>query len=289
MSANTVDFRLNRGPGEATRLRSPNVWYDCPVLDIIEGNRNGIFYRDDFNDLPLHGTITTQIALGKYKVFGSTGATITKETAINSVEVPGGALQLLLDGDNESCSIAQTYPAYMVTGLTTNSGKLWFECCYAQASIATNMASSFFGLGEVDLFTLAAGVPLNAGDPTSAGGSLLGFQVTEDGLGVVNAVYNDRATSLTVAQATAGTLAAYTFKKFGMVYDPYATDAAQCIKWYVDNLQVGQTAKSTLTALTNLDANALGLLFATVADTGGTAHKGFMKWWACAQVFEPLG
>lgn len=289
MSANTVDFRLNRGPGESSRQRSPNIWYDCPILDIVEGNRNGVFFRDDFVDFPLAGVLTTQAALGTYKAFGSTGSTITKPSTFNSVEVPGGAAELAVVTNDLSASIAHAFPTFLISGSTANSGKLWFECCVAQNGIGVDRASSIFGLAETEQFTLANTVPLNGGDAFSNAGAFLGFQVTEDGLGAVNAGYTDRGTSLVNAVAGIGTLAANTFAKFGFVYDPYSYDAGQCIKWYFNNLQVGQTSKAVLTGTTNLKANALGFIWAMAADTAGTTSKNWMKWWSCAQVFEPLG
>lgn len=283
MSANTVTFRQN-GTTDSNRRRSPNVWADCPWNDIEEGATDGIIFYDNFVDLPLPGTLTTEIGLGKYKAFADSGCTITRVSTVNSVEIFGGALQFAMDTNNDAVVLAQAYPSFMLTGLTSNSGKLWFECCYAQNSIATNMASTFFGLAETEQFTLASGVPLNDGDAITNGGSIIGFRIEEDGLGVVDTVYSDRATSFTnIGDTEGGTLAANTFTKFGMVYDPSKSE--NCVRFYVNGVEcTTKLSKSTLTGLTNLDANALGLIWATTADSAGTSFAGWMKWWACAQL-----
>ena len=159
------------------------------------------------------------------------------------------------------------------------------------------MAATFIGLGEVDAFTLAANVPMNSGDAIDNSGAMIGFRIEEDGLGVVDTVYSDRATSFTnIGDTEGGTLVAHTFKKLGFIYDPQltGTDSGRpencCVRFFQDNqLCATGLTKSTLTGLTNLDANALGLLWATAADSGGTSFLGSLKWWRVAQLFTPVG
>lgn len=280
------------GSTDTSRLGSPAIWSSCPWDDIRDPKSgvNGVTFYDDFQDFPLPGTLTTQIGLGKYKAFANTGCTITRVSTINSVEIGGGALQVAIDTDNDSVSIAQAYPSYMLTGLTSNSGKLWFEVCYAQNSVLTNMASVFLGLAEVEQWTLANTVPLNASDAITNAASAIGFRIEEDGLGVIDTVYSDRATSFTnIGDAATSLGAAFTFVKLGMKYDP-ADKEGKAVRFYKDNLELTDSLSiSDLQALTNLDANALGLLFATVADSAGTSFANYLKWWRVAQVFDQGG
>lgn len=264
---------------------SPGLWGNFPILDIKENPGRGLFFYDDFQDFPLDGTQTTQIGHGKYKVFNTGAGKVTRISAVNSVELPGGCLKINLDTDNDSGSIAQAFPSYLMTGLKSNSGKLVFECCYAQNSILTNMASVFFGLAETEQFTLATAVPLNASDAITNGGSIIGFRITEDGLGVVDTVRSDRATSFTnIGAGEGGTLAANTFTKLGLVYDP--NESTNCVRFFANNVEAAtKVSKTTLTGLTNLNANALGLIWACCADSAGTSFEGYMKWWAVGQVF----
>jgi len=284
---NTMRFKGNLGAGDTSRTPSPNIWGDCPWRDLKEGVKNGIAFYDDFADFPLVGTQTTQINHGRYKVFASSGSLVSRLSAVNSVEIPGGVLAHAIDTDNDSVSIAWSYPSLMMTGLPSNSGKLWFECCYAQNSLLTNMAGTFIGLAEVEQWTLAAGVPFNGGDAITNSAAAIGFRLKEDGLGVIDTVYSDRATSFTDIGAAAGTLsAAYAFTKLGMKYDP-ADKEGKAVRFYKDNLELTTSlSNAALIALTNLDANALGLLWATVADSAGTSWLSYMKWWKVAQVFD---
>lgn len=276
-----IDFRLG---SNTDRRPSPAIWDKVPFERMQEGDLDGVAIYDDFSLLPLQGTLTTQIAAGNYKVFGDTGNTITRVMSINSALVSGGALQFAIDTDNDEVSMAQAYPSFQMTGLATNSGKLWFELCYAQSSIATNMASVFFGLANVAGVTLSTTVPLNDGDPIDATMYGVGFRIAEDGLGVVDTVVTDGGTSFTNIGATeGGTLAAFTFKKFGIMYDP--DNVTNCITFYVDNVPCATTiSRSTLTGYTNIDANGLGFLIASTADSAGTTFKSYLKWLKIAQL-----
>jgi len=280
---NPVDYKKNF-TADTKRLRSPAIWADCPWDQILRGTVHGLAYFDDFQDFPLAGTQTTEIGHGKYKVFNTGAGTVKRVSTVNSVEIPGGCLQIDLDTNNDSGAIAQAYPQCLLSGLSSNSGKLWFECCYAQNSILTNMAAVMIGLAETEQWTLATAVPFNGGDAITNTASFVGFRIEEDGLGVVDTVYSDRATAFTnIGDTEAGTLAPYVFKKFGLVYDPDAGDTT--MRFFADNLELTTKLKnSTLTGLTNLDANCLGLILAACADSAGTAFQAYLKWWSYAQL-----
>lgn len=276
-----IDFRLG---SNTDRRPSPAIWDRCPFEKIQSGDVDGIAIFDDFSRLPLQPTLTTQIGFGDYKAFGDTGNTITRVVSINSALVAGGALQMAIDTDNDEVALAHAYPSFLTSGLTTNSGKLWFEVCYAQSSILTNMAAGFVGLANVAGITLSTTVPFNDGDPIDATMYGVGFRIAEDGLGVIDTVVTDGATSFTNIGATeGGTLAAFTFRKLGMMYDP--TNVTNCITFYADNVPLATTiSRSTLTGYTNLDVNGLGFLIAHSADSAGTTFKSFLEWIKICQI-----
>jgi hypothetical protein len=277
-----VRLKDNLGSGNTNREPSPNVWGDCPIGSIIEGTIAGQYFFDDFADFPLIGTQTTEIAHGRYKVFANTGCAVTPVSAVDSVELGNGILDFSLDTDNDSASLAQAYPSFL---LKSTSGKLWFEARLAYTPITTNGIGWFLGLAETELWTLANGVPFNAGDAITNSASAIGFRKEEDGLGVIDTVYSDRATSFTnIGDAAASVSEAYEFIKLGMRFDPTAA-AADRVKFYANNLELATSlSAASLTALTNLDANALGLLFAVVADSAGTSGHAYLDWWRCAQL-----
>lgn len=290
MSANTVTYR-QRGVANTTRYPSPDIWGDCPWNDMEEacqeaGHPLGYFgtrFWDDFNDFPLIGTQTTQIAHGRYKVFNTGAGTVRGVSTVNSVEMAGGYVASNLDTDNDSFTLAHSYPSFLLSGLTTNSGKLWFECRLAFTPAATNGLGWFVGLAEVEQWTAATGVPFNGSDAITNSASAIGFRKPEDDTTTADTVYSDRATSFTaIGDADITGLAAYTFVKLGFVYDPERS--ADCIRFYKDNQQLTNVvSRTTLTGLTNLDANALGFIWSGVADTAGTSSEMYLDWVRIAQ------
>lgn len=272
---------------DTARKPSPQIWSHCPwdkLANPRAPGRSGIAFYDDFVDWPLQPSLATQVGTGKYKAFGDSGNTITRVMSINSALVPGGALQVALDTNNDQVTLAQSYPSFLLTGLASNSGRLWFECCYSQNSIATNMASVFIGLAEVDQWTLSSSVPWDdAGAFTGTNAAAIGFRIDEDALGVIDTVRTDRASAITnIGDDEAGTITAYTFRKLGMFYDP--KDANRCVRFFANGVELATAlTRAQLTALTYLDAGGLGLIWASNADTAATSFQGYMKWWACAQ------
>ena len=131
---------------------------------------------------------------------------------------------------------------------------------------------------------MGANTPHNSGDAIANTGSMIGFRIEEDGLGVVDTVVSDRATSYTnIGDTEGGTMVANTFAKYGFTYDPERS--SDCIRFYVNNVLLAtKISSTTLTGYTNLDANLLALMWSVAADSAGTTFAGYMKWWAVAQL-----
>lgn len=286
----TVDFLANK-TALTDRGISPAIWGTCPIQDIRAGKIDGWFIEDDFVDLPLAPTLTTQIAFGKYKAFATSGETISGVSSVNSTDTPGGILQMTVGTSGNSASIAGAYRAFRMSGNTTTDGPLWFEARVAVSSILTLRAGLFVGLAETAGFTLATGVPFssNAGNPTS-GGSLFGFQRLGAGTSTLSSAYTDRATSFTaVGSAEVTGLTAYGFTKLGIFYDPAARDATRMVRFFQDNAELSSAmSKTTLQALTNGDANSLNVMAAVVGGSSVSSDALFIDWWKCYQCAGPL-
>lgn len=278
--------------------RSPNIWASCPLSWIKKFYPEG-FVRWDASRLLLAGTQTTEIAgpIEGTKVFSTTALVVDSVSAVNSVEKWGSVIRFGGDTDNDSSALAQAYPTFRMSGLAASSGRLWFEGCVALTSLAVDTLGFMMGMAETELWTLATAVPFNGGDAITNGASFVGFRKGEDALGVVDTVYSDRATSFT--NVTGGTTAggttdgsaisaANTFAKFGFTYDPGPGNdfnSDKIIRFFQDNVELNTgITKAALIALTNLDANALGPIFAQITDSGGTAVKAYLKWLQVAQL-----
>ncbi len=85
---NAVDFKLNTTIN-TERKPSPNIWADCPWLAIQSGKIDGTLFFDDFTEFWLPGTQTTEIMIGKYKVY-NTGAGVIQVDAMPHSTTPLG-------------------------------------------------------------------------------------------------------------------------------------------------------------------------------------------------------
>lgn len=270
---------------EATRSGpSPNVMKRFRLREVMDRpGEKGYFMFDDFRDYPLIPTETTQIGWGKSKVFASSGSTVVPTSVLNAVDKAYGGLKLTGNSDNDAASIAQAYPGILLSGNLSDSGVAVAGFCIARDNILTNASATAFGLAETNLFTLSATVPLNAGDGMSNGGGFLGFNLLEDGLGVVNTCRSDRATATpTNIQAAVATMVANAYKKFEIVYDP--NKSAKCVSFFVDNVeQTTYVTKTALQAFTYIGKGSLGLLLACCADSAASQAT-YLKWWYAGQM-----
>lgn len=287
------------GTVDTTRVPSPAIWRNCNWLDFERGenSRQGQGtqpFMDDFLFFPLAGTQTTQIGFGNYKIFATSSSSIAGVSAVNSVDLGGGILDFLVDASTHSASLAQAYPGYKVTGDPSTGDKLWFECRIALDSVTTNVAGLFVGLAETSLFTLATAVPFtsNTGIALSNAGSFLGFNKPAVNTTTMNTVYNDRATSFSIlgtgevgSTTLAGAVAANTFTKLGMLYDPNDRNGRN-VRFFQDNYELTTAMTNTqIKATTNLKANSLGIMMSVVGGSAASSNNVYLDWWRIAQLY----
>jgi hypothetical protein len=268
----------SRGP-------SPSIWSSAGISGWEPGV--GSHFFDDFKEpglvVPTLATPTAADLGNGYKAYNTGSGTVTYPSAFNGTEYNIGILAMNVDtAADQGCIMRYGRPLYL-TGLPSTSGKAWFEARIATTKIATNDVQLFVGFGETDNLTLGESVPLADADAVTNTAAFIGFQREEDGLGVLNTVYADRATSFTEVSATEATIAALTWTRIGFVYDP--NNSAKCITFYQDGVELatGITA-AVLKALTYLDANPLGFTAAIFADSSGTASSLYLDWIRYAQL-----
>lgn len=262
-----------------------SFWADCPIADIKNGWRRGWFHEDDFSDVPLIGTQTTQIGWNKGKVFATASANVVPATILNSIEYGGNNLQLLNAAANDRLAYSQAYPSFFITGTPATSGTLWMEARVALTSIATATMGLMFGLAEIDQWALAAGVPFSTNDSIAITNtaSFIGFNKATTGLGLGSTAVSDRATSMTNIGANEITFAANTFVKLGMKYNPVG--GSEEIVFYVNGVKTATRYSQTqLIATTNLKANPLGLIIATIGGSAVSTNSTHLDWWRCFQL-----
>ena len=142
--------------GVPGRGLSGNLWQPCPISRLREDPAAGLFYFDDFVDVPVADGGTTIRFQGKYRVVTGTGVTITDGAS------PTGVMRFNLPGTDAVGAVvgagggmARFNPAQLES--------VFFEARFQVSTVADDRSNVFLGL--------CAG-PLDTGIPWA----------TEDGL-----------------------------------------------------------------------------------------------------------
>jgi hypothetical protein len=250
------------------RGASPNIWYDLPP-DITWDNSVGWFFRDDFVNQP--AVAAGSVALyGSYHGFASTGGAGAVSTSL-----PGGVLTLSSDDDNEGASIAQAMKPFKID---RDQGKFWFEARIRTSTIADTKHGFFLGL--IDTATLSATVPLTAAGAL-ADQNLVGFHRLEGDGDYVDTVYKANGVTAVTVKADAGVLAADTWVKLGMKFDPKDFK----LRFYRNGTELDDTKTIPTADGTDFPNDVLlGMVFAVLNATGSTPGDSGIDWWQAAQL-----
>lgn len=264
-----------------TDLPSTQIWWDAPDLSWLKDHKGHAYWLDDdFNDNG-SAAATTLAFWGKgWKAYNAGSGTVTNAAVISSTAVPTGCVQISTDTAGDQGSLCQVCSPF---SLAATAKKLWLEARIATTQIVTNDAALLFGLGATSAWTPGAAVPLADANALAAASILIGWHRDEDGLGVLQTGYADSAADYTDVDTTAGTIAALTWTKLGLVYDP--SDTTNTIRFYQNGVVCDNVVSAaTLAALTYLDATALGVFFAFFADSAGTSSSLYCDWVRCIQL-----
>ncbi len=274
---NPLSFRLT-GSTDTSRKPSPDVWYDCPLLEYFARIRGGTYFYDDFDTIGF--TVpTTEGQIGPYyKAFTSTGGTIKP-----SVPVRGGVITLGSNDDNEAASVATCSPPFQ---MVNTDGAIWFEARWKVTSTAVTIMDAYVGLGE--LMTLTATVPITATAGTMADQNLMGFlrpgtSTTGDG-SLLRFFYKANGVTAVTVGTKAAALVADTFIKTAFKYDP----VTNLLTWYVDNVKQSSTYTMASAAGTDFPNDVLlGPIAATCNAAGSITDVMTLDWWMVYQNDAP--
>lgn len=208
--------------GETTRGPSPLLWQSCPLEEILITNPGrGYHYWDDFLDTPSMGTAGSAIATTRYSTYMDTGNTMA-----GRADVVGGVYRLALDAtDNDEAwiSLSGAGAPFVFSRTAGAERKLWFEARVRLQHI-TDVRGFYIGMSEESL--AAADTITDAG--ALADKDFLGFHGPEGDGDTVDWVYRTAGQAVQTkidAISSATALAASTWVKLGMVWDPDAVAA----------------------------------------------------------------
>jgi hypothetical protein len=285
MGVNAVDFKQNLSRVTA-RGPSPNVWADCPILDIAEDPGIGIHLYEDWSRMPVltTPTITTEAFYGSgWKAFGSAGGTVVSATIEG-----GGGLTLTETDDNQGIGLQLIALPFKIS---RSHGKFWMEWRLKTNTVSDTEHGFFVGLG--DSMTLSATVPIAAAG-TLADENIVGFHRLEGDGDQLDTVYKaDGVTQVTLqsdvldtTNTVAGALAADTYIKLGMVYDPSQDQAGSSrLSFYVNNVRLSTSYEMASGSGTDFPNDVqLAPLFAMLCASNNDAVV-TLEWVRAAQLY----
>lgn len=208
MAVNKVDYAATLATASNTdRLPTPAIWGDCPVLDLLEGGKDGAYLFDDFVFNP-RVLPTSAGVFGQWWGIGSTGG-----TAVSVPTGQGSGIVLGSDDDNEGAVI---HCGNIPFQIDRGKKKFWFEARVKFSNITDSKIGAFIGLmGDT---AITAAVPM-ADDGTIADANLVGFWRVEGDGDKLDIIYKANGVAVVTVAADAFTLVADTYVKVGMVYE----------------------------------------------------------------------
>lgn len=226
---------------------SPSIWGNCPVHDMIEDPRTGVYYFEDYVS-PIDPTTAC-------------GYTITQVTtgAIVMTDAVGGVLKVDAAG-NATADDGVNAQVTGETWLPAVGKELWFEARVKMTDCATTPDQHFVGLSVTETALIAAGV-------LAVTGSLVGFY-TDTGttagrisFGVIKATSADQTADLTAAAAVANA----TWVKLGfrihtvanaLQVTPYVNGVAFTAKTDTDDIPLTEMTLSYVAQVEQTSADA---------------------------------
>lgn len=262
---------------DTSRSPSAGIWGNIPVLGILEGVVDGVFFHDDFLSIPKTPP-TTEGNFGQYAAFTDTGGTMNAGTG------QGGELVIGSDGDNEGASLRTRVTPFKIARTTK---RFAFEA-RVKSSTITDTKHGFF-LGLLEDVALTATVPI-AADGTLADKNFVGFHRLEADGDQIDTVYKaDGVTQVSLqTDALPTALVADTYTKLGMLYEPLGDrDGSYRLTFWQNGVRLTTSYQIASADGTDFPNDiGLGLVFAVLNATGTTPGTGTLDWWRAAQILE---
>ncbi len=217
----------DRGPSNA-------IWGRMPMDSVTNDPTIGFYQRWDFLKMPVlvTPTITAEAFYGDgLKAFGSTGGTVVSAGILG-----GGGVVITESDDNEGVGVQSIALPFKID---RGQGRQALEIRMKTNEVANTKHGFFFGLGDQQ--TLTAIVPIAAAG-TLADENLAGFHRLEGDGDQIDAVYKaDGVTQVTVQAdgiPTGLTLAADTYFKLGLLFEPYGIFGTNYLSWWYNGILV---------------------------------------------------
>lgn len=269
---NTVTYQGQLGNGP-----SPDLWHDCPVLELLEDPGKGLYGFDDFSRMPTltSGSGALDSGLYGYDAYTDEGA-IAGPAGLQGA----GLLISANDADNDEAHIQASGGGLVISDTASVARKLWFECRLKKASVTDNALAFFVGLCQVPL---ATNMLVDNTGAMVASKSYLGFRVLQDNGEELDIIYGDSAGSVQEWAAAITSMVADTYIKLGFKYDP--DHPTRKIRFWLDGVEykTDYIDAADIAAATFPDGDVLAPTLLTKVGTAAES-KLYMPWWRWAQL-----
>lgn len=268
----------NRGP-------SPNIWGDCPWIDIQNDPNLGYCMWDDF--LSYSSTVSSNLGTGSGSSCGGYRTYETNSCSIKMLNtVTGGAIGLLTAGsDNDVVGIEAgggNGGAYILTAGT--GPKLWFETRFRLPTLDDGTTGKDLFVGLATKGMTAAATTLfsdTAGTMATTAIDLVGFGMLNSATALKTTLQKNGAAQRTVVAAA--TLVAATFVKVGFIYDAKGVkNSSDVLTWYVNGVKVDSITDDTIATFPTALYLTPTCIFKLQGSDAGAGLD--MDWWRCAQL-----
>lgn len=213
---------------------SPNIWSKVPWELARLGQIRAIAHHEDFANPSVYASATVQAGV---KTYQDTGVTVQGLSGLGGIlQIAGadaagddGAIEFMGGGTAGAFSISSSAPLKFALEMRVKSTLI------AQGGLALGAAEPGFAANAALADTTAA-----LSDKDFVGFHMANASASTSG--TLNAVYRKSGQAATNAgtAVAAQTLAAATWVKLGLLYEPYYAQAngTHRLTWYVNNVQV---------------------------------------------------
>ena len=260
---------ISHGAADAvySRMPSPKIWADCPVMGMLADPAKGFYLWDDFKNSSvgraLEDTDKLQIH-GDINWWSISEGDAAGDVAIQSDDE--GWLMLDQDGTDDDCTSIVSGGwdcGHIRLPLKGERKRFWFET-RIKVSTITNTDLAFF-VGFLEPGLVAEAVPLGAAPTAPADNDYLGFFVAEADGDDLTIIYNEAGAGTAQSDTGEITLAADTFVRVGFRLD-VDTDT---IHVYADGVDQGADAEIDITTANFPSNTNVNMLFGITSGAAG--------------------
>jgi hypothetical protein len=272
--------------GESGRGLSPRLWSKIASHGSAPDGSQGFFVSNDFlNYQGFTNAISGTTALPSTTVPSPDGFQIYVDSATTASGVarlgtePGGVARFAPGATDNHLAILS---AGIFGELSVTAGEEKLTIFEARVRLHTQVTSgsTFIGLGTTSLVA-DGGLIADAGGLLATGAGI-GFRTKEDDPDGIDIVYQAASQTEVVVSDAAKVIAADTWVKLGLCYDP-AAQASEKVSFFIDNVKQASFVTATSMGLATFP-NSVLLAPVFAAMTQATTTRGLdLDWFGCYQ------